>query len=239
MRAVRWADAGRHAVSKSMPAASARRRVAPSAAQRAARAARSWNQPSSWIARTLAAGLLTLAAAGCGASAAPQPPAAPAPPGFAWLRAAPAPAGWRHATLPSGAVLAFPASWRRVGGDRGTASAALLDAHGRYLGYLNLTPRQGRETLAGWPAFRVAHNREEGETDVVAQATAHGLRFRGGGRGSCVRDAYTTVTHARYEEIACLVTSRRAGAVIVAAAPPAQWARLQPVLRQAVAAVRA
>src|SRR6185312_10078011 len=42
MRGTRWADAGRRAVSKPMPAALARRRVAPSAAQRAPRAARSW-----------------------------------------------------------------------------------------------------------------------------------------------------------------------------------------------------
>src|SRR5215218_2809668 len=42
MRGVRWASAGGRAVSKPMPGALARRRVAPSAAQRARRAARSW-----------------------------------------------------------------------------------------------------------------------------------------------------------------------------------------------------
>jgi integrase len=46
MRGVRWVDAGRRTASKPMLVASARRRVAPSAAQRAPRAARTWNQSS-------------------------------------------------------------------------------------------------------------------------------------------------------------------------------------------------
>jgi len=148
-----------------------------------------------------------------------------------------APAGWRRAALRNGAVLAYPAGWRRIKSDRGTVSAALLDAHGRFLAYLNLTPRQGRETLANWPAFRVAHNREEGEAHVVTQGAARGLRFRDG-RGTCVRDAYATSSGAAFVELACLVAGARAQSVIVAAAPPGQWEREGATLRRAVGALR-
>jgi hypothetical protein len=135
-------------------------------------------------------------------------------------------------------VLAYPAGWRPLAGDRGTASAALRDARGRWRGYLNLTPRQARETLAGWPAFRVAHNREEGDVVVVPRGAAHGVPFRDGARGTCVRDAYTTATRLRFVEVACLIQGPRAGSVIVAAAPPEQWARQWPTLRRALEAVR-
>ncbi|HZV75439.1 MAG TPA: hypothetical protein VFF79_17145 [Conexibacter sp.] len=221
--------------------------MAPSAAQRHHRAARSWNQPSrrsrSRVIGLLAVGLvLALSATGCGSSASRPAPTATelssaAGGSFAALSPAAPPAGWRSARLPSGAVLAYPAGWRRIRGDRGTASAALLDAHGRYLAYLNLTPRQGREQLATFAAFRVAHNRAEGDADVVAQASAHGLGFRDGGRGTCVRDAYTTATSLRFVEVACLVSGPRTSSVIVAAAPPGQWAKQWPVLRRALAAV--
>ena len=135
-------------------------------------------------------------------------------------------------------MLAYPADWRPLAGDPGTASAALRDAHGRFLGYLNLTPRQARETLATWSAFRVAHNREEGDPAVRAQTSAHGLRFRDGARGSCVRDAYVTATRLRFVEVACLVVRARSGAVIVAAAPPRRWTSEWPTLRRALEAVR-
>ncbi|MBS1869421.1 MAG: hypothetical protein JSS99_07125 [Actinobacteria bacterium] len=154
------------------------------------------------------------------------------------LRPAPPPAGWRSAALPTGAALAYPASWRPLAGDRGTASAALRDAHGRFLGYLNLTPRQAPERLATWPAFRVAHNREEGDRTVTALGAAHGVRFRDGARGTCVRDAYTTATGLRFVEVACLVHGTRADSVIVAAAPPQRWARAWPTLARAIGAVR-
>src|SRR5215207_545574 len=57
MRGGRWVDAGRRAVAKPMPVALARRRVASSAAQRAPRAARSWNRASISRALRLEAGL--------------------------------------------------------------------------------------------------------------------------------------------------------------------------------------
>ncbi len=182
--------------------------------------------------------------AGCGAGASPRAatgaasPGAAAPGPFPALRPAPPPTGWRSATLPSGAVLAYPADWRPIRGDSGTASAALRDARGRFLGYLNLTPRQAGETLASWPAFRVRHIREEGDLVVTERGSARGVPFRDGARGTCVRDAYTTSTHLRFVEIACLIRGAHADSVIVAAAPPQQWARRWPALRRALEAVR-
>jgi hypothetical protein len=160
------------------------------------------------------------------------------PAAFARLQPAAAPAGWRQTRLATGAVLSYPAAWHAERGDHGTATAALRDAHGAFLGYLNLTPRQGRETLATFARFRVAHNREEGERDVVAQGAARGLRFRDGARGTCVQDAYTTATGARFVELACLLAGPHASSVIVAAAPPAQWPRERATLERAIAAVR-
>ena len=43
-------------------------------------------------------------------------------------------------------------------------------------GYLNATPRQGTETLANWPSFRIEHVGDEEHTkDVRLIASAHGL----------------------------------------------------------------
>jgi hypothetical protein len=199
--------------------------------------------------------LLGLWAAGCGsgsrtthsATAASGPQAAtsarlaPSAPSsrtaFAWLHPAPVPPGWATARLSTGATLAYPAPWRPLAGDRGTASAALLGTSGpkRYLGYLNVTPRQGGETASGWSSFRVRHNRAEGEREVRLEAAARNLRFRGGA-GSCVRDSYATITGARYIEIACLVTGRRASSVIVGAAPPDRWSQSAPAIEGAISA---
>jgi len=155
---------------------------------------------------------------------------------YAWLRPAAAPADWRRARLPSGAVLAYPGSWRAIHGDRGTASAALLDSAGRYLGYLNLTPRQGDETRAGWSSFRVSHNAGEGERNAALEASAAGLRFRTGS-GSCVTDSYTTSIGTRYREIACLVQGTRTSSVIIAAAPVERWPAQLPALERSIAAL--
>jgi hypothetical protein len=112
-------------------------------------------------------------------------------------------------------------------------SAAIEDRGGLIVGYLNITPRQPPETTSSWGAFRVAHNRDEGNRDVRLQASARGVRLRDG-RGSCVRDSYTTVTRVRYTEIACLLAGPRRSSVIVAAASAAAWARLSPTLERAL-----
>jgi hypothetical protein len=138
--------------------------------------------------------------------------------------------------IPSGASLAYPGGWRQVAGDPGTATAVLLSADGRYLGYLNLTPRQGAETLANWTSFRPGHNKEDGDTNVVTLATATRMRF-GAGLASCVRDSYATRTRARFIELACLVSGKRGSWVIIGAAPPERWASISPELERAIAAV--
>jgi hypothetical protein len=156
---------------------------------------------------------------------------------FPPLHPAPAPAGWRHAALPNGtAVLSYPPSVHPVTGDKGTVSAARLGPGGAYELYLNVTPRQGAETLAHWAAFRLRFLRADSAATAHLDAAATGVAFRGG-TGSCVIDDYVTRIGAHhYQEIACLVQGRTGASVIVAAAPAAAWAHARPLLFQAVAA---
>jgi hypothetical protein len=175
--------------------------------------------------------LVALAVSACGSSAASDPASA----GFGWLKPAPAPDGWVGARVPSGAAIAFPPDWRLTHGDPGTATAALFDARGHFLGYLNLTPRQGSETSSDWATFRVRHNAEEGDREVRFDGAGKNLRFRTG-RGTCVRDAYTTSINARYEEIACLIVGRGAASVVVGAAPVDRWNAEQAVIEREISA---
>jgi hypothetical protein len=64
-------------------------------------------------------------------------------------------------------------------------------------------------------------------------AAAGGLRFSDG-RGSCVKDSYSTSTDRRYTEIACIVGGGGATTVIVPPTTPGQWNRLSPTLERAV-----
>ena len=159
-------------------------------------------------------------------------------PAFRWLHPRPPPRGWKLARLPSGAAtFAYPRTWRPIRTDPGTASVALI-GHGRGIrGYLNATPRQGAETLANWPSFRIQHLREEESSkDVRLIASAHGLRFRSG-RGSCVIDSYRT-SRTRYREIACLVAGTRTSCVVVSAAPSKTWAQQAETIERAIASLR-
>lgn len=176
--------------------------------------------------------LLLILATGCGGTNARITGRA-----FPWLHGQSAPAGWRVASVPSGASLAYPPGWQLEHSDRGTVSAVLRTSSGRYLGYLNLTPRQGEETLANWATFRVGHNADEGDRGVRRLAAASGLRFLSG-RGSCVRDAYTTQIGAQFVEIACLIAGHRDAVVIVAAAPPQAWSQESATLERAIDAAR-
>jgi hypothetical protein len=193
--------------------------------------------------RALAAALAIAGAAAlaaCGGSGGDEeltgPPAPTDPAAFAWLHPAPTPAGWRTTPLPSGrASLSHPVDWRLSRTDPGTVTATLR-RDGRIDGYLNITPQSGDETLANWASFRPAHNREEGDRDLVPIASATGLRFRGG-LGSCVKDRYATETSRRYVEIACIVRGRTATTVIVGAAPPSLWSRHSPVLERAISSL--
>ena len=193
---------------------------------------------------SLAFGLAAaLAAAGCGAasrsSVAPASTASPAR--FAWLQPAAVPAGWHSVPIANGATMPYPAAWRHVHGDAGTATAILgggadADSGARVSGYLNLTPLQGEETLANWARYRVEHNAGEGDRAIRTLAAASGLRFRTG-VGSCVRDSYTTSSGAPYIEIACLVKGARATSVIVGATPPGAWTRVSPQLERAISSL--
>jgi len=176
----------------------------------------------------LSLALASGALAGCGTSRGSA---------FSWLHPKSPPAAWSIARLPSGGVLAYPPNWRRQHSDPGTATAALVGPGGRYLGYLNLTPRQGAETLADWASFRIDHNREDGERTVKRLAAGTGLHFLTG-HGSCVKDSYTTQIGARYIEIACLVAGTRASAVIIGAAPPDRWNQAMNVIARAISGVR-
>jgi hypothetical protein len=157
---------------------------------------------------------------------------------FAWVTPRPVPKGWNVVQIPTGAQLAYPPGWDKARGDPGTATAALLGAGGQYVGYLNVTPRQGDETLTGWASFRVSHNADEGDRDVKRLAAATGLRFLDG-TGSCVEDSYTTSVGARYTEIACIVKGPSTTSVIVGAAPPVSWAQVSPQLERAISGFRA
>jgi hypothetical protein len=172
--------------------------------------------------------IAALALAACGASQGGA---------FSWLHPQAAPSDWRVSQIPSGAVLAYPPDWSAQHGDRGTATAALLGSGGRFLGYLNVTPRQGDETLSNWSSFRLEHNQEEGDRAVRQLAAASGLHFLTG-RGSCVKDSYTTRTGSRFVEIACLVAGARAQSVIVGAAPPGIWGRESGNIERAIAGFR-
>ena len=72
------------------------------------------------------------------------------PGSFAWLASTVAPTTWTRLSLAAGlGSLSVPPGFRAVPGDPGTASLGFLGSDGTYLGYLNVTPRQGDEHLAG------------------------------------------------------------------------------------------
>jgi hypothetical protein len=157
---------------------------------------------------------------------------------FSWLTARPAPSGWTSARIASGgATLFYPPGWKPIAGDRGTVSAALRDASGSYLGYLNVTPRQGAERLTGWAGFRASRNAQEGDRSVRIIAAAEGLRLAGA-QASCVSDDYLSrVGSHPYREVACILAGSRSSNVFVGASRVADWPRLGPLLERAASAL--
>ena len=130
-------------------------------------------------------------------------------------------------------MLSFPPSLSAMPGDAGTVTRGLARS-GSVLVYLNVTPRQGGETLRGWAGFRLEHLRDDDARSARLDSEAAGLAFRGG-RGSCVIDDYVTKVRAhRYREIACYVQGAHTSSVLVAATPAADWARYGGLLEQAV-----
>ena len=150
---------------------------------------------------------------------------------------APAPSGWPHLALPNGtAVLYYPPSMHPVSGDSDTVSAARLGPDGKFLLYLNATPKQGGETVRNWSRYRLRVLTGDDASRATLDGSAVDQRFRGG-TGSCVIDHYVTRVGAhRYTELACLVQGRSGASVIVAAAPTALWPSSRALLARAVSA---
>lgn len=157
---------------------------------------------------------------------------------FSWLRPAPAPQPWlRTTTAASGATLSYPRTWNLIPGDKGTVSVSLRSHTGLYLGYLNVTPRQGAEQLHGWAAFRLDRNREEGDVHVTKVAAAEGLRFRNA-RGSCLIDDYLSrVGSHPYREIACIIAGHRHTDVFIGAALRGDWQMVRGTLERAASSL--
>jgi hypothetical protein len=163
----------------------------------------------------------------------------PAAAALSGLQPLPVPEHWRSATIRSGAAtLSYPSRWRPIPGDSGTVTAALRDRAGLYAGYLNVTPRQGQEQLAGWAAFRTRRNAEDGDGQVHELAAAEGIAFTNA-RGSCVVDQYLSRVGAhRYRELACIVAGRAHTSVFVGAALLSDWHTLGSVVVRAAASLR-
>lgn len=160
---------------------------------------------------------------------------------FGWLASTAPPATWTRLTAPSGlGTLSSPPGFRTVDGDPGTLSVALRNSAGTYLGYLNVTPHQGHETLQGWAAFRLSHLlgddavsvHEDATVQSVGTATATATAIR-----SCVTDDYvTTIGHHHFHEVVCYVTSGSVSSVVVAATPSDDPAHVWTQLERSVAA---
>jgi hypothetical protein len=146
------------------------------------------------------------------------------------------PRGWSHAEISSGAAtLSYPTGWQAIPGDRGTVSFATRDSRGDYLGYLNVTPRQGAERLAGWAAFRTRRNAEDGDRQVHELGSSEHVAFIHA-RDSCVLDDYLSrVGDHRYRELACIIAGRQSTSVFVGAALVDDWSRLGPIVKHAAA----
>jgi hypothetical protein len=181
----------------------------------------------------LAGCAIIAAATACGSA---SPISAGRPQSASALVGRSAPASWHRATLPGGgAVLAYPPSMHLVKGDTGTLTAARFSASGKYLLYINVTPKQGDESLGDWVNFRLDHQREEETPAIHELSDQAGVRFLGG-QGSCVTDAYVTKVGANhFTEIACFVQGRTSANVIVVAAPTANWGSAAGVLSRAIA----
>jgi hypothetical protein len=192
----------------------------------------------------IAAAAAAITMAGCQSSPAAAGPAGSSGSGrkvppVRGLTARRAPAGWPIATLLGGkAVLAYPPLMRKVRSDTGAVSVAQFTRSGAYMKYLNATPRQGAETLADWPRYRIGHLTSEDASSARLIAESRGVKFLGG-TGTCVIDAYVTkIKSHHYTELACYVRGPRTASVIVAAAPTADWSRQAAVLMRAVAAYK-
>jgi hypothetical protein len=156
---------------------------------------------------------------------------------FGWLASTAPPATWVRLTVPSGlGTLSSPPGFRIVDGDPGTLSVAQLNSAGTYLGYLNVTPRQGPETLQDWPAFRLTHLGGDDAVSVHEDAAVRSVPTAAALRSCVVDDYVTTAGHHRYHEVACYVTVGSVSSVVVAATPSGDPGHVWTQLERAVAA---
>jgi len=187
---------------------------------------------------------LSVALSGCASSRPGAAPgggmARPALSGFAWFHPGGAPGAWRRASLGGrGATLSYPGALRPMHGDRGTVTVGRSARSGAVLVYLNVTPKQGDETLGNWTDFRLEHLREDGQSAVHLDGVSPALHFRGG-PGRCVIDNYTTKIHNNsYDEIACIVHGAHATSVLVAATSAAAWQAQRGLLEKVVSSYQA
>ena len=160
--------------------------------------------------------------------------------GFGWFHPGPAPGTWVRASLSGqSATLSYPVSLHPMHGDHGTVTVGSTAKSGAVLVYLNVTPKQGDETLGNWPDFRMEHLREDGQYAVRLDSVSPPLSFRGG-HGRCVIDNYTTkIRNHRYDEIACIVQGAKATTVLVAATSTAAWQAEQALLEKVVSSYQA
>jgi hypothetical protein len=156
---------------------------------------------------------------------------------FGWLTSTTPPTTWARLTIPSGlGKLSSPPGFRIVNGDPGTLSVALRNPAGTYLGYFNVTPHQGDESLQDWTAFRLTHLLDDDAVSVHEDAAVRSVRTAAAVR-SCVTDTYvTTVGHHHFQEVACDITRRSVNSVVVAATPSGDPAHVWTELERAVAA---
>ena len=185
------------------------------------------------IAAGLAPACAPLAAHAARAAGPPGPP-------FEWLVPTPAPAGWKHVKMLTGAaVFSYPPFLQPAKSGFGAITALHKDAQGRSLVYVNATPGQADEKLATWPAYRLAVLRSTTSKWAHEHGRAVDVPFNGGA-GSCVLDDYLTRVGAHhYEEIACYVEGAHGGSVVVATTDASTWPKEKRLLEQVVAAYRA
>ncbi len=156
---------------------------------------------------------------------------------FGWLASTTPPAAWARLTVPSGlGTLSSPPGFRTVDGDPGTLSVALRNSAGTYLGYLNVTPHQGHETLQDWAAFRLSHLVGDDAVSIHDDATVQSVRTAAALRSCVIDDYVTTIDHHHFHEVACYVTRGSVSSVVVAATPSGDPAHVWTQLERAVAA---